>query len=103
MPQEGDYALDEVCHAGPSQFQGPTVHLHSNEPLGFRVRGAQLEAIAGSKHFELPPGRDYVWKHRLSESDQFMWNAMQVGMGAAEVIALPIGIPMILLGLGPRC
>jgi len=97
-PADGTYALREACPSRPKPFQGPTVELRRDDPLGFRSEGpGLLEAIAGARRFPLPPGRDYVWLRQVSGTENAARAIGAVGMVAFAIIALPVEIPMLII------
>lgn len=97
-PADGTYVLRESCPTRPKPFQGPTVELRRNDPLGFRSEGpGVLEAVAGARRFPLPPGRDYVWLRQVSATEQAARALGAIGLGAFAIIALPVEIPMLFI------
>ena len=97
-PSDGTYVLRETCPSRSNPFQGPTVELRRNDPLGFHSDGpGLLEAVAGRRRFPIPPGREYVWLRNVSGAEKVGRGVVTVGMVAFAIIALPVEIPMLII------
>ena len=96
-PRAGTYLLQGSCKNG-EDFHGPTVHLRADAPLGFRTNEAQREAIAGTAHYPLSPGREYYWVYQLTASEQAKRGLRDFGIGTLDALAMPIVIPLFLMG-----
>jgi hypothetical protein len=95
-PSDATYVI-HACTCDGATGDLPRVELRKGQPLGFtRSSAGQMEAFAGDKHFPLQQNREYTWMRVTTPFEEGIKPVIYGGMFVAEIVLLPIEIPILL-------